>query len=137
MRSAPLSILTNRVMIKKAKDIDEYIAGFPVDTREMLEQLRASIIKAAPMAEEVISYGMPAFKWNGVLVYFAAYSKHIGFYPTASGIESFKKELSNYKWSKGTVQFPLDKPLPLALVRKIVKFRVKHNSQKAKSRKTI
>jgi len=83
--------------------------------------------EAAPEAVEVISYQMPAFKLNGILVYFAAFKNHIGFYPTSSGIEQFKKELSPYKWSKGAVQFPLDKPIPFALVKKIVIFRVKEN----------
>jgi uncharacterized protein YdhG (YjbR/CyaY superfamily) len=114
------------------KNIDEYIVDFPDETRSMLEELRLSIQEAAPKAEEVISYGMPAFKQNGMLVYFAGYKKHIGFYPTASGIASFKKELIPYKSSKGAVQFPLDKPLPLGLIKKIVKFRVKENLQKAK-----
>ena len=111
-------------------DVDEYIAGFPKDTQKLLEQLRAAIIKAAPGAEEAISYQMPAYKYHGMLVYFAGYKNHIGFYPTASGIETFKKELSVYKGAKGSVQFPLDKPLPLQLVTKIVKFRMKENLEK-------
>ena len=119
----------------KAKDIDEYIAGYPKETRKSLEQLRATIKKAAPKAEEIISYGMPAFKLNGMLVWFAAHKKHIGFYPRVSGIESFKKELSIYKGSKGSVQFPLDKPLPLGLITKIVKFRVHENLQRTKTKK--
>jgi len=92
--------------------------------------LRATIKKAAPKAEEVISYGMPAYKQNGMLVYFAAYAKHIGFYPSSSGISAFKKEISVFKWSKGAVQFPLDKALPSSLITKIVKFRVKFNQEK-------
>ena len=111
-------------------DVDEYIAGFPKDTQKLLEQLRAAIMKAAPGAEEAISYQMPAYKYHGMLVYFAGYKSHIGFYPTASGIETFKKELSVYKGAKGSVQFPLDKPLPLQLVTKIVKFRMKENLEK-------
>ena len=116
----------------KAKDIDEYIATYPEEIQERLEQLRAIIQKAAPQATEVISYGMPAFKLNGMLVWFGAHTKHIGFYPMASGIKVFKKELSIYKGAKGSVQFPIDKPLPLALITKIVKYRVKENLQKVK-----
>jgi len=116
-------------------DIDKYIAGFPPGTQKLLEQLRATIIKAAPAAEEVISYQMPAYKYHGMLVFFAAYKNHIGFYPTASGIETFKKELSIYKGSKGAVQFPLDKPLPVQLITKMVKFRVATNLQKEKTKK--
>lgn len=112
-------------------DVDSYIAGFPAATQKLLTQTRATIIKAAGGAEEVISYQMPAYKLHGMLVFFAGYQHHIGFYPTASSIESFKKELSAYKWSKGAVQFPLDKPLPLALITKIVKFKVKENKTKA------
>ena len=105
-------------------EVDLYIARFPDPAREMLMQLRATIQTAAPEAVEVISYGMPAYKQNGILVYFAAYKNHIGFYPTASGIEAFKPELSSFQWSKGTIQFPLDKPLPLELIAKVVSFRV-------------
>jgi len=119
----------------KPTDIDEYISGFPKKTQKILEQLRVTIKGAAPQADEIISYGMPAFKLNGMLVWFAAYSKHIGFYPRVSGIEAFKKELSIYKGAKGSVQFPLDKPLPLRLVTKIVKFRVIENLQKAITKK--
>jgi uncharacterized protein YdhG (YjbR/CyaY superfamily) len=113
------------------ENIDHYIAEFPDETRELLEQLRATIRNAAPEAEEVISYRMPAYKYRGMLVYFAAYKNHIGFYPGASGIEAFKKELSGYKGAKGSVQFPLDKPLPLELVTEIVKFRIIENSIKS------
>ncbi len=114
---------------------DEYIASFPEDTQKLLKQLRAAIKKAAPKAEEVISYQMPTYKLNGALVHFAGYEKHIGFYPTPSAIAAFKKELSAYKSSKGAVQFPLDKPLPLVLVTEIVKFRVKEDSEKAATKK--
>ena len=117
--------------MKKPINIDEYISGFPKETQKILEQLRATIKKAAPKADEVISYSIPAFKLNGMLVWFAAYSNHIGFYPRGSGIEAFKKELSIYKGAKGSVQFPLDKPLPSGLIAKIVKFRVTENLQKA------
>ena len=113
--------------MKKPTNIDEYISGFPKETQKILEQLRATIKKTAPNAEEVISYAIPSFKLNGMLVWFAAYSNHIGFYPRGSGVEAFKKELSIYKSAKGSVQFPLDKALPWALITKIVKFRVAEN----------
>jgi uncharacterized protein YdhG (YjbR/CyaY superfamily) len=119
-------------MNEEYKTIDDYIRSFPPEVQSLLEKLRQSIRKAAPEAVEAISYRMPAFKLNGVLVYFAAYKKHIGFYPTGSGIKSFKTELSAYVTSKGTVQFPLDKPIPYALVEKIVAFRVRENSAKKK-----
>jgi len=121
--------------MNKPSNIDEYIAIFPGEVQDMLEQIRATIKNAAPQAIEVISYGMPAFKLNGILVWFAAYSKHIGFYPKASGIEVFKKELSAYKKAKGSVQFPLDKPLPLELISEIVKFRLEEDMQKEKLKK--
>jgi len=116
--------------------IDDYFAGFPPATRKLLKQLRAAIRKAAPHADEVISYRMPAFKLNGMLVWYAGYARHIGFYPTGSGIAAFKKELAGYKHAKGSVQFPLDQPLPLALISRIVKFRVAANLQKAKRKKS-
>ncbi len=116
----------------KPIDFDDYISGFPAEVKEMLERLRATIKNAAPNAEEVISYSMPAFKLNGLLIYFAGYKNHIGLYPMASGIAAFKKELSIYKGAKGSVQFPIDKPLPLTLIKKIVKFRVAENLQKRK-----
>lgn len=115
------------------KTVEEYISGFPENVKILLQQMRETIIKAAPKAQEVISYQMPAYKYLGILVYFAAYKNHIGFYPTASGIEAFKNELSKYKGGKGSVQFPLDKPLPLALISKIVKFKLKENMRKAES----
>ncbi len=118
----------------KNKEVDAYIKSFPKETQKILEDLRAAIRKAAPEAEEVISYQMPAFKYYGMLVYFAAWKNHIGFYPTASGIETFKKELSVFKGAKGSVQFPLDKALPLALVSKIVKFKVKENIERTKTK---
>ncbi|MBI5943114.1 MAG: DUF1801 domain-containing protein [Chloroflexi bacterium] len=113
--------------------IDEYIAGFPKEMQKILNDVRATIKAAAPNAEEKISYQMPTFFMNGNLVHFAAFKNHIGFYPTPSGIEAFKKELSIYKGAKGSVQFPLDKPMPLKLIAKITKFRVAENSKKAKS----
>ncbi|MBI3535977.1 MAG: DUF1801 domain-containing protein [Chloroflexi bacterium] len=119
----------------KPKDIDNYIASFPKGIQIILEQVRTTIRKAAPDAEQVISYGIPAFKLNGLLVWFAAHSNHVGFYPRASAIEAFKKELSLYKGAKGSVQFPLDKPLPLELITKIVKFRVAENLRIAKTKK--
>jgi len=116
----------------KVTDVDSYINNFPTTTKKALKQIRATIKKAAPKAEETISYQIPAYKYNGqILVYFAGYDHHIGFYPTASGIENFKKEFAGYKSSKGAVQFPLDKPLPLNLVTKIVQFRIKLNEEKA------
>lgn len=116
--------------MKKPINTNEYISGFPENVKEILERLRTIIRKAAPAAEEAISYGIPAFKLNGILVFFAAYKNHIGFYPTPSGIAAFKKELSAFEGARGSVQFPLDKPLPSALITKIVKFRVKENSKK-------
>ena len=113
---------------------DEYIAMFPENVQEILQTLRAAIKKTAPAAEEVISYKMPAFRLNGMLVWFAANKEHIGFYPTASPIKVFKKELAGYKTSKGAIQFPFGKAIPLTLVKDIVKFRVKENSEKAKTK---
>lgn len=121
--------------MRQLNDIDIYILGFPEQTRGMLEQLRATIKLAAPEASEVISWGMPAYKQNGILVYFAAYKNHIGFYPTASGIEAFKPELSSFKWSKGTIQFPLDNPLPLELITEIVRFRVEERLKRVVRKK--
>jgi len=117
----------------KFNDIDSYIAGFPEETQKLLMHLRSTIRKAAPEAKETISYGMPAFTFkDNYLVYFAGFKNHIGFYAIPTGIEAFKKELSVYKGGKGSVQFPLDKPIPFDLISKIVKFRVKENLEKAK-----
>lgn len=110
--------------------IDEYIAKFPEEIQEILNNIRSLISKEAPKAEEAMTYGIPTFKLKGNLVHFAAFKKHIGFYPTPGGIEAFKKELSEYDISKGTVRFPLDKPIPYTLIRKIVKFRVEENEKK-------
>lgn len=107
------------------KNIDEYIAAVPEEVQSKLQQVRTTIKETAPDAEETIGYGMPTFKLNGNLVHFAAFKNHIGFYPTPTGIEEFEKELSVYKQGKGSVQFPLDKQMPLDLISKIVKFRVK------------
>ena len=117
------------------RNIDEYIAGFPKDVQKSLERIRRTIRKAAPDAEETISYKMPTFTLRGNLVYFAAYKKHIGLYPAPRGIEKFKKELSAYKGSKGTVRFPLDEPIPFELISRIVKFRVKDNLERAAARR--
>ncbi len=114
------------------KSIDEYILSFPADVQEKLTELRMLIRLAAPGAEEKISYQMPTFYLNGNLVHFAAYAKHIGFYPTPSGIEKFKRELSEYKHAKGSVQFPQGEPLPVDLIEKIVRFRVEENLNKGK-----
>ncbi len=108
--------------------IDGYIRAFPKPVQAKLRQLKSIVARAASMATEKISYGMPAFSQNGVLVYFAAYARHIGFYPTSSGIEAFKGELAKYKSSKGAVQFPLVDPLPVGLIRRMVTFRVKENT---------
>jgi len=119
----------------KYNNIDDYIAGFPVETQKLLEQVRSTIKKAAPEAGETINYGIPTFTLLGNLVHFAAFTNHIGFYPTPSGIETFKKELSVYDGAKGSVKFPIDKPMPLDLISKIVKFRVEEKlAQKSKSK---
>ncbi len=112
--------------------IDEYIGAFPTNVRKKLTELRTLIRELAPDAAEKISYRMPTFYLNGNLVHFAAYSKHIGFYPTPSGITNFKKELANFKHAKGSIQFPIEDPLPLDLITKIVNFRVKENLSKKK-----
>lgn len=115
--------------------VDEYIDNFPEKIQASLHKLRATIKKAAPGAEELISYQMPAYKLNGPLVYFAAYENHVGFYATPTGHAEFEKELSVYKQGKGSVQFPLDKPLPFTLVSKIVKFRANENLRKVNLKK--
>jgi len=116
------------------KDMDEYIAGFPQEVQGILQKIRATIRKAAPGAEETINYQMPTFVLKGNLVHFAAFKKHIGFYPTPTGIEKFKVELSVYEGAKGSVRFPLEKPIPFGLISKIVKFRVKENLGRAEAR---
>ena len=110
------------------QSVDEYIASFPSKVQAILEELRQTIRKTVPQAEEKISYRIPTFKLHRNLVRFAAYEKHIGFYPTSSGIRAFQKQISAYKSSKGAVQFPIDESLPLALIVRIVKFRVKEES---------
>lgn len=119
---------------KPPKDIDEYIAAFPPDVQVILRKMRLTIRKAAPKAEEKITYQMPTFVLHGNLVHFAAYKTHIGFYPTPSGIEQFKDEIAKYTWAKGSVQFPLDKPMPYALVTRITKFRAKENLERAQAK---
>jgi uncharacterized protein YdhG (YjbR/CyaY superfamily) len=112
---------------KTPKTLDDYVDRFPKDVQRLLRKMRLTIRKAAPKAKETISYGIPAFTLDGNLVWFAAFKSHIGFYPTGSGIAAFKKELSAYRGAKGSVQFPFDEPLPVALVSRIVKFRVKQS----------
>jgi uncharacterized protein YdhG (YjbR/CyaY superfamily) len=121
----------------KPTTIEEYIASFPDDVQKKLEQVRNTIRKAAPGAEEKISYGIPAFNLNGqYLVYFAGYKKHIGMYPVPGGVKEFEKDFAPYYTSgKGTIQFPLEKPMPVGLITKIVKFRIKKNKEKAKTKK--
>jgi uncharacterized protein YdhG (YjbR/CyaY superfamily) len=115
-------------------NIDEYIAGFPQDVRLILEKIRMTILEAAPEAKEAIRYRMPAFILNGNLVYFAAFKNHIGFYPIPSGIAKFKADLSIYHQGKGSVQFPIDRPIPYDLIRRIVEFRVAENKAKIKAK---
>ena len=117
------------------QNIDEYIATFPKDVRAKLEQVRTTISKAAPGATEKISYKIPTFALNGNLVHFAGWQTHIGFYPGASGIAKFKKALAGYESAKGSVQFPLTEPLPIALITKIVKFRVAENTAKSAAKR--
>jgi uncharacterized protein YdhG (YjbR/CyaY superfamily) len=118
-------------MMRQVVSIDAYLKVFPASTRRLLQTLRKTIKAAAPEATERISYGMPCFYAEGNLVYFAGYKGHIGFYPSSTGISAFKHELKAYEYSKGAIRFPLDKPLPLALIRKIVKYRLRENLDKA------
>ena len=123
---------------KQLKTVDEYIAAFPKKVQDVLEKIRSTIRESAPKAEKAISYGIPAFILNGRgLVYLAAWKNHIGFYPTPSGIEAFKKELAPFKQEKGSVQFPLDKPISIGLVKKIVRYRVKVSLEKKVSSKAL
>ncbi|RDE16247.1 MAG: hypothetical protein C4K47_01980 [Candidatus Thorarchaeota archaeon] len=121
-----------RASRKVFRTIDEYIVTFPRNVQVILKELRRTIRDSAPEAEEAITYGMPAFKLNGNLVFFAAFKNHIGFYPTPSAIEAFKEELSDYEVSKGTIRFPMNRPVPLDLVRRIVAYRVKENQDRKK-----
>jgi uncharacterized protein YdhG (YjbR/CyaY superfamily) len=114
--------------------VDEYIAEFPSETQKKLVQLRKTIKEAAPDAEELISYGMPFYRQNGRLIYFAAHKNHIGIYPMITGVEEFNSRLSSYKWAKGSIQFPYDKPIPFDLISEIVKFRVRENLGKGNAK---
>lgn len=118
----------------KPANVDEYIGGFPNDVQEVLEKIRMTIHKAAPDAKEKISYSMPAFEQNGIVVYFAAFKNHIGLYALPSGHSAFKEALSKYKSGKGSVQFPLNQSIPFDLITRIVKFRVQENLEKVKSK---
>jgi uncharacterized protein YdhG (YjbR/CyaY superfamily) len=122
-------------MARQFQTIDEYIGTFPEDVQRILNELRQTIKEAAPQAQETINYQMPTFTLNGNLVHFAAFKNHIGFYPTPTGIEAFKQELSRYKGAKGSVQFPIDEPLPLPLIRRIVEYRVKENLERKQKKK--
>lgn len=115
--------------MKSFKDIDIYIANHSKEVQVLLKKIRAIIKKSAPKATEAIKYGIPTFVLNGNLVHFGAFKNHVGFFPGSSGVRSFQKELTDYKTSKGTIQFPLNKPLPVALIQKIVVFRVKENQK--------
>jgi uncharacterized protein YdhG (YjbR/CyaY superfamily) len=123
--------------MNKTKDVDEYIQDFPAEVQLLLEKVRKTIKDSAPDATEVISYSMPGYKMKGMLVWFAGYSKHIGFYPGVSGISSFRKELSIYKSAKGSVQFPFSQPLPLELIAKITRLRVIENLELANSKRKL
>ena len=118
-----------------AKTIDAYIANFPKDVQQILQKMRATIKKAAPDAKETIKYGIPTFTLNGNLVHFGGYKEHIGFYPAPAGIAEFKNDLAPYVAGKGTIKFPLDQPIPFALITRIVKFRVKKNLEKAEAKR--
>jgi uncharacterized protein YdhG (YjbR/CyaY superfamily) len=118
--------------MKKPRSVDEYISWFPAETQSLLKQMRAAIQEVAPQAEEIISYNMPAYKLNGIVVWFAGFKNHIGFYPHGSTIEKFNKELAGYKQTKGSVQFPIDETLPIALIKKMVKFRVAEHLERGK-----
>ena len=124
--------------MKKFRTVDEYLSRLPKTAKDNVEGLRKTIRQAAPQAEEVISYNMPALKWTGMLLWYAAFKKHVGFYPKASAIAAFKEELKDYKTSKGTIQLPFEEAIPAALVKKIVRFRVEENergrSKKGKQR---
>ena len=119
----------------QAASIDAYIADFPKETQRHLKEIRSTIKKLVPEAEEAIKYSMPTFVLNGNLVHFAGYDHHIGFYPAPTGIEAFKKDLAPYAQGKGSIQFPLDKPMPLAIISRIVKYRVKEQRAKARAKK--
>lgn len=115
--------------MRKFQTVDEYLSALPDHARDAATSLRQAIRQAAPQAEEGISYNIPAFKWNGILVWYAAFKNHVGFYPRASAIEAFKSELAPFKTSKGAIQFPIDRPIPINLIKKIVKFRIEENAR--------
>jgi uncharacterized protein YdhG (YjbR/CyaY superfamily) len=117
-------------MDTKVATIDQYIAAYPAHVQDILQKVRKVVAKAAPDATEKIGYGIPTFVYKGNLVHFAAYARHIGFYPGSAGIETFKKDLAGYKTSKGAVQFPLDKPIPYDLIEKITVYRYEENTSK-------
>jgi uncharacterized protein YdhG (YjbR/CyaY superfamily) len=123
--------------MKTYKDVDEYISCFAADVQQKLQQIRLAISNLVPAAEETLCYGIPTFTLYGNLVHYAAYKNHIGFYPGASGIETFKNKLSGYKFSKGTVQFPINEPVPFDLILEIVLFRVNQNQLKAQVKKRV
>ena len=125
----------NMAKPKKAKDIDDYILQFPADVQAILQKVRATIGSAAPEAKETISYMMPAFKQHGILVYFAAWQKHIGLYPPISGDKTLAKAIARYAGPKGNLQFPLDEPIPFDLIERIVKLRVKQDTAKAQAKR--
>ncbi|HEU4633161.1 MAG TPA: DUF1801 domain-containing protein [Flavisolibacter sp.] len=120
--------------MRKPDNIDDYIASFPPATQKILQQIRSVIQMAAPGAEEKISYGIPTFCLNGNLVHFAGYKNHIGFYPAPSGLQAFATEIAMFKNSKGAVQFPIDKPLPVTLISRIVTYRINENQEKARAK---
>jgi uncharacterized protein YdhG (YjbR/CyaY superfamily) len=124
-----------RESTKRPKTVEEYIMSCPLHVRTRLEEMRTIVISCVPACEELISYGMPAIRNHGVIVYYAANKNHIGFYPTPSAIEAFAEELKDLRTSKGAIQLPLDKPLPVALIKKIVKFRVKEDQSRSALRK--
>lgn len=118
-------------------EITSYIDSCPPQSQEHLKKLRNFILQEFPQLEEVISYKMPAYKLNGILIYFAGYKNHIGFYPTPSGVKNFENEIQRYKYSKGAIQFPIDEELPYNLLKKIILFRIKENEDKIISKKNI
>jgi uncharacterized protein YdhG (YjbR/CyaY superfamily) len=121
--------------MNKPKDVEEYIGSFPAGVQQRLQQIRDTIKKAAPQTKEVISYSMPAYRQNGILVYFAGWEKHIGFYPGAGAIAHFKHSLAVYNGAKGSVQFPLGEPLPVDLITNIVLFRLREDAERAEAKK--
>jgi len=127
--------MAKTMMTPGADDVDAYIADFPDDVRKMLTSIRDAIRKAAPKAEETIKYNMPTFVLDGNLIHFAAYEKHIGLYPVPTGVAGWEKDLAPYKTGKGSMQLPLNKPIPVALISKIVKYNARRNTEKAKMKK--